>query len=240
MVLFFAINSVRNSGNHVKGVDVSAYQGDIDWKKLADQDIYFAFIKATEGKDHVDKNFEKNWKEARKAHLKVGAYHFVNFDQDGKTQADHFINTVPKENDSLPPVIDLELYGDYLNKPMDKNKVQAIVNDMIDQALFAQKCLFKFFHITATPLNSALQYIDSFLILAGKSPCRHLTSDGDGGLRCRHCHRPYACYGKKSQHKSTKAQRPTSMPVAAFFASSELTVLAFIDGDGLQLCSQPM
>ena len=39
-----------------------------------------------------------------------------------------------------------------------------------DQALFAQKCLFKFFHITATPLNSALQYIDSFLILAGKSP----------------------------------------------------------------------
>ena len=50
VVLFFAINSVRNSGNHVKGVDVSAYQGDIDWKKLADQDIYFAFIKATEGK----------------------------------------------------------------------------------------------------------------------------------------------------------------------------------------------
>lgn len=131
VVLFFAINSVRNSGNHVKGVDVSAYQGDINWKKLADQDIYFAFIKATEGKDHVDKNFEKNWKEARKTHLKVGAYHFVNFDQDGKTQADHFINTVPKENDSLPPVIDLELYGDYLDKPMDKNKVQAIVNDMI-------------------------------------------------------------------------------------------------------------
>lgn len=131
VVLYFATTTTSSSGNHVKGVDVSAYQGDINWKKLADQDIYFAYIKATEGKDYVDKKFEENWSESQKTHLKVGAYHFVNFDQDGKTQADHFIQVVPKESDSLPPVIDLELYGDYLNKPMDKNKVLAIVNDMI-------------------------------------------------------------------------------------------------------------
>lgn len=37
VVLFFAVNSARSSDNHVKGVDVSAYQGDINWKKLADR-----------------------------------------------------------------------------------------------------------------------------------------------------------------------------------------------------------
>ncbi|MEF9918476.1 MAG: GH25 family lysozyme, partial [Eubacterium sp.] len=131
VVLFFMLNTFTKDNGPVKGVDVSAYQGDINWKELADQDLYFAFIKATEGVDHVDKKFQTNWDEARKTHLKVGAYHFVNFDIDGKKQAEKFISTVPKKKDSLPPVIDLELYGDYLNKPMDKDKVQAIVNDMI-------------------------------------------------------------------------------------------------------------
>ena len=131
VVLYFFITANLTRDDYVKGVDVSAYQGDIDWKKLANQDIQFAYIKATEGANHEDSKFDKNWAEARKTHLKVGAYHFVNFDQDGKTQADHFIQKVPKETDSLPPVIDLELYGNYVEKPMDKDKVQAIVNDMI-------------------------------------------------------------------------------------------------------------
>ncbi|MDO4288581.1 MAG: GH25 family lysozyme [Eubacterium sp.] len=131
VVLYFAITIGATRGDYVKGVDVSAYQGDIDWKKLASQDITFAYIKATEGADHEDSKFDTNWAEAKKTGLKVGAYHFVNFDQDGKTQAEHFIQKVPKDDDSLPPVIDLELYGDYLEKPMDKDKVQAILNDMI-------------------------------------------------------------------------------------------------------------
>ena len=43
----------------VKGVDVSAHQKEIDWRGLASEDISFAFIKATEGSSHVDKNFKK-------------------------------------------------------------------------------------------------------------------------------------------------------------------------------------
>ena len=49
----------------VKGVDVSAHQKEIDWRGLASEDISFAFIKATEGSSHVDKNFKKNWREAK-------------------------------------------------------------------------------------------------------------------------------------------------------------------------------
>ncbi len=131
VVLYFMLAAGYGNHDYVKGVDVSAYQGKIDWPTLAGQDIRFAYIKATEGADHEDSRFDENWREARKTSLKVGAYHFVNFDQDGKTQAEHFIQKVPKEKDSLPPVIDLELYGNYVEKPMDKDKVQAILNDMI-------------------------------------------------------------------------------------------------------------
>ncbi|MDO4177341.1 MAG: GH25 family lysozyme [Bacillota bacterium] len=97
----------------VKGIDVSLYQKDIDWEGLKDEDIAFAFIKATEGSSYVDSNFGKNWDEARKAGIPVGAYHFLSFDTDGETQAENFINTVPKSWGSLPPVIDLEFYGNY-------------------------------------------------------------------------------------------------------------------------------
>lgn len=115
----------------VLGVDVSAYQGEINWKKLAKQNIDFAYVKATEDTDHLDSQFEDNWKNARKAGLKVGAYLFVNFNEKGKDQADYFIKNVPNEKDSLPPVIDLELYGDYLDQPMAKDKVVAMLKEMV-------------------------------------------------------------------------------------------------------------
>ena len=43
------------------GIDVSRYQGEIDWQEFASQNISFAFIKATEGSNHVDEYFADNW-----------------------------------------------------------------------------------------------------------------------------------------------------------------------------------
>ena len=50
----------------VTGVDVSSYQGEIDWEILSSQNISFAFIKATEGSSFVDEHFAYNYAEARK------------------------------------------------------------------------------------------------------------------------------------------------------------------------------
>lgn len=94
----------------VRGVDVSHYQGDIDFETIAAQDISFAFIKATEGSGTTDECFAENWANARSAGLYTGAYHFFSFDSGGDTQADNFIAAVPVETDALPPVIDLEHY----------------------------------------------------------------------------------------------------------------------------------
>lgn len=117
----------------VKGVDVSAYQGDIDWDTLAKENIDFAFIKATEGHDYVDEQFKKNWAESQKTQVKVGAYHFLNYDSTGKEQAKNFIEQVPVSNKNLPPVLDLELYGTYETAPMEKEKVKVILDEFLKE-----------------------------------------------------------------------------------------------------------
>ena len=85
------INNPSSAEFPVRGVDVSAYQGDIDWKTLASQNIDFAFIKATEGSNFTDKRFAFNFAEASKTSLRVGAYHFFSFESGGDTQAENFI-----------------------------------------------------------------------------------------------------------------------------------------------------
>jgi Lyzozyme M1 (1,4-beta-N-acetylmuramidase) len=92
----------------VHGVDVSRWQGDIDWVKLRNQGANFAFIKATDGGDHLDPNFRTNWRESAKAGVARGAYHFFYWCRSGSSQADWFIRNVPKEKGALPPVIDVE------------------------------------------------------------------------------------------------------------------------------------
>lgn len=116
----------------VRGVDVSYYQGEIDWNVLSEDDhAMFAFIKATEGSNHQDECFAENWNNARAAGVYVGAYHFVSFESSGETQADNFISLVPKQANSLPPVLDLELYDE--NIVPTKEEVKAILDPMIEK-----------------------------------------------------------------------------------------------------------
>ncbi len=116
----------------VKGVDVSAYQGEIDWEKLTSQNILFAFIKATEGSSFCDKNFAYNYAEAQKNGVAVGAYHFFSYDSDGKTQAENFISTVEPCEGMLPPVIDLEFYEEYVKNPPPKSRVDEQLQIMLN------------------------------------------------------------------------------------------------------------
>ncbi len=105
----------------IRGIDISYYQGEVDWRVLSGENIEFAFMKATEGSSHVDSKFEENWQQAKETDLKIGAYHFFSFESDGAAQAQHYISVVPKEEGILPPVIDIELYGDkFQNRPEEE------------------------------------------------------------------------------------------------------------------------
>lgn len=110
----------------VRGVDVSHYQGEIDWQELAAQDISFAYIKATEGTTYTDDCFKKNWTDAAKTELKVGAYHFFSFSSPGAKQAEHFIEIVGSLSGKLIPVVDVEYYG---KEQPDK---EAVVQELTD------------------------------------------------------------------------------------------------------------
>lgn len=92
----------------IHGVDISKYQGEIDWRKLKSRGVSFAFIKATEGRDYVDEVFKKYWNATRKAGVPRGAYHYYYFCATARSQANWFIRTVPKDSAALPPVLDAE------------------------------------------------------------------------------------------------------------------------------------
>lgn len=115
----------------VKGVDVSSYQGEIEWGQFQKQGVKFAFIKATEGSTFVDKYFGENWKGAENTNLRIGAYHFFSYDSEGKTQAQNFIKTVPINKQALPPVIDVEFYGDKGKNPPNRSQVEKELHTMV-------------------------------------------------------------------------------------------------------------
>ncbi len=125
------LNNPSRSQFPVRGVDVSSYQGDIDWQVLAGQGIDFAYIKATEGSGTVDRCFAQNFARARQTSLRIGAYHFFSFDSAGETQAANFIATVPVVADALPPVVDVEFYGDKQRHPPEPDAVRGALDALL-------------------------------------------------------------------------------------------------------------
>ncbi|SFR83988.1 lysozyme [Pseudobutyrivibrio sp. NOR37] len=127
------INNPSKAKYPVNGVDVSAYQGQVDWDTLSSQDIDFAYIKATEGSTFKDSCFEYNWKEAGETDLRIGAYHFFSFESSGEKQAANFIDSVDAIPMMLPPVIDVEYYGKYQNEDdIDVVEIRAELRNMIN------------------------------------------------------------------------------------------------------------
>ena len=109
------------SGFHVLGIDVSHYQGYIDWKMLTQTrqgkfPIHFVFMKASEGGDYGDKAFSSNFDSAKTYGFIRGAYHFYNPKTDPVRQADFFINSVKLDSGDLPPVLDIEKSGKHENQ----------------------------------------------------------------------------------------------------------------------------
>ena len=125
-------NKIFVSKSSCRGVDISHYQGDVDMDKLADQGIDFLYIKATEGVDYIDEYYETNAKNAKKAGLLSGAYHFFIFDSDGISQAEHFIDVIGRQNGRLVPTVDIEYYGDKRKNKPDVDKVRQSLQECLD------------------------------------------------------------------------------------------------------------
>lgn len=122
----------QRSPQYARGIDVSAYQGTVDWAQVASAGISFAFIKATEGTTLVDPQFSVNYSDAQAAGILRGSYHFAQPGMDTATaEADFYVETVQLAGgfSGLPPVLDLETSGG-----LDHAALLTWVNQWMDQA----------------------------------------------------------------------------------------------------------
>ena len=101
-----------NKGTKSVGIDVSEYQGEIDWSKVNAVEeqfpIQFVFVRATVGNDRVDKAFDVNWLGAKDKNIIRGAYHYYRPNENSLEQAALFIETVRLSKGDFPPVLDIE------------------------------------------------------------------------------------------------------------------------------------
>ena len=91
------------------GIDISHHQGDVKWKMMiGDHRPDFIFLKATEGNHFKDNRFNTYKNEIKKLGILFSGYHFMRFNQNGKTQALHFLEMAQPQKGELIPVVDIE------------------------------------------------------------------------------------------------------------------------------------
>ncbi|ALN97934.1 glycoside hydrolase [Bacillus phage vB_BpuM-BpSp] len=106
---------MKGSSNAVKikGIDISHWQQDrqnIDWKKVANDGVKFAFIKATEGTSYTDPTLKTNASGAKSAGIPIGFYHYAHFKNESQAvaEANYFYSKVKDIDFQLPLVLDIE------------------------------------------------------------------------------------------------------------------------------------
>lgn len=111
--------------NKAIGIDISEYQGNINWQKVKMIDeiyeINFVLIRATAGKDRVDSEFADNWENVKAKNMIRGAYHYYRPNENSLEQANFFIKTVKLKKGDLPPVLDIEKLPE--NQSLDSLKI---------------------------------------------------------------------------------------------------------------------
>ncbi len=99
--------------NHTFGIDVSHYQGKINWDKVktSHHPIQFVCIRSTMGIDGKDKQFRRNWKKAKSTNLVCGAYHYYRPNENSSQQFENYKKHVHLKKGDLPPILDIERLG---------------------------------------------------------------------------------------------------------------------------------
>ena len=103
-----------NNGNvssQYYGIDISNYDGYVDFNSVKSSGVQLVYIKATEGTTFIDPYLQINYDGASTAGLKVGFYHFLVGTSAPETQADNFYNSIKDKKNDLKPMLDVESTG---------------------------------------------------------------------------------------------------------------------------------
>lgn len=102
----------HRANRQLMGIDVSHYQGQIEWAKVAQNgDVHYVYVKATEGEKLVDNKYRTNISGARRAGLKVGIYHFYIPTVSPQQQFQNLRSNVELRDMDLLPIVDIERRG---------------------------------------------------------------------------------------------------------------------------------
>ena len=99
------------AGPTVPGIDVSSWQGTVDWQAVAASGVRFAFIRAFDGLG-ADHEFRRNWAGAKAAGILRGVYVYFRARHSGATQAQRLLAALGADVGELPPVLDLETFDE--------------------------------------------------------------------------------------------------------------------------------
>lgn len=129
--------------SHVHGIDLSHYQGEVFWETVGDNTkMAYVYLKATEGGDHIDAQYERNIELAHRHGLKVGSYHFFRPKTPLVTQLQNFITQCRPGEQDLIPMIDVETTGGLPTDEFCDSLLTFL--DMVEQAYHQQPLIYTF------------------------------------------------------------------------------------------------
>lgn len=138
----------------MNGIDISAYQKDIEFNRIPDK-VKYVYIKATEGMDYIDPALNTLYEKAKNSNKLFGFYHFMSELTDPIRQAEDFYDAIKNKSYTLIPVLDIESN----NKKRSKKEV----TDRVLQFLKKFKELSNIDCIVYTYTSFANSYLDNRL-----------------------------------------------------------------------------
>lgn len=108
-------NISLSSSEYIFGIDVSHYQGKINWNEVrtSHHPIEFVFIRSTMGKNGQDTHFKRNWKESKEKGFITGAYHYYRPNENSTQQFENYKNSVELSKGDFIPILDIEKESKY-------------------------------------------------------------------------------------------------------------------------------
>ena len=137
----FPIFAFSPSSNKIyNGIDVSEWQGRINFEEVARSGIEVVYIRASEGTDYIDPYFYENYTEAKKNGLKTGFYHYVTARtiKEAEEEAKFFVSNIKGTEPECKPAMDFETFGN-----LTKDEINEISKAFLEtvQNLSGKECI---------------------------------------------------------------------------------------------------
>lgn len=120
------VYAIEPSGRTYEGIDVSGWQGEIDFERVKNSGIEYVYIKASEGSNSIDPYFSRNYREAKRNGLNVGFYHYVTARtvQEAEEEASHFAKTIAGTSPDCKLAMDFEVFGNLTNEEINEISIR--------------------------------------------------------------------------------------------------------------------